>query len=65
VEFLNLWRHDTFIQNGSALILLQVGSSRAFASRNSLEHSSAALFEAGVDCDELECDVAWLVSALQ
>ncbi|CAG8897835.1 unnamed protein product [Penicillium nalgiovense] len=34
-------------------------------STNCLVHPSAAFFEASADCDELECDVAWLVTALQ
>ncbi|KZN90118.1 hypothetical protein EN45_002290 [Penicillium chrysogenum] len=27
--------------------------------------SQGGFFEASADCDELECDVAWLVTALQ
>ncbi|KAJ5040789.1 hypothetical protein NUH16_011081 [Penicillium rubens] len=46
---LNLWHRDTFIHHGSAMFIA----------------SGAAFFEASADCDELECDVAWLVTALQ
>ncbi|CAG8882135.1 unnamed protein product [Penicillium nalgiovense] len=46
---LNLWHRATFIHHGSAMFIA----------------GDAAFFEASADCDELECDVAWLVTALQ
>ncbi|CAG8902697.1 unnamed protein product [Penicillium nalgiovense] len=46
---LNLWHRATFIHHGSAIFIA----------------GDAAFFEASADCDGLECDVAWLVTALQ
>jgi hypothetical protein len=45
--------------------LSQVGTSRAFNVNKLSCAPQRAFFEASADFDELECDVAWLVAALQ
>jgi hypothetical protein len=64
-EFLNLWHRDTFIRHGSAIFIASGYVTRVYCLNKLSCASQGGFFEASADCDELECDVAWLVTALQ
>ena len=65
VEFLNLWHRDTFIHHGSAMFIASGFVTRVYCLNKLSCAPQRGFFEASADCDELECDVAWLVTALQ
>ncbi|CAG8906572.1 unnamed protein product [Penicillium nalgiovense] len=62
---LNLWHRDTFIHHGSAMFIASGFVTRVYCLNKLSCASQGGFFEASADCDELECDVAWLVTALQ
>jgi hypothetical protein len=64
-EFLNLWHRDTFIHHRSAMFIASGFVTRVYCLNKLSCASQGGFFEASADCDELECDVAWLVTALQ
>ena len=65
VEFLNLWHRDTFIHHGSAMFITSAFVTRVYCLNKLSCAPQRGFFEASADCDELECDVAWLVTALK
>ncbi|CAG8904319.1 unnamed protein product [Penicillium nalgiovense] len=62
---LNLWHRDTFIHHGSAIFIASGFVTRVYCLNKLSCAPQRGFFEASADCDELECDVAWLVTALQ
>ncbi|CAG8355055.1 unnamed protein product [Penicillium nalgiovense] len=62
---LNLWHRDTFIHHGSAMFIASGFVTRVYCLNKLSCAPQRGFFEASADCDELECDVAWLVTALQ
>ncbi|KZN87762.1 hypothetical protein EN45_063230 [Penicillium chrysogenum] len=62
---LNLWHRDTFIHHGSVMFIASGFVTRVYCLNKLSCASQGGFFEASADCDELECDVAWLVTALQ
>ncbi|OQE10567.1 hypothetical protein PENFLA_c089G07752 [Penicillium flavigenum] len=62
---LNLWHRDTFIHHGSAMSIASGFVTRVYCLNKLSCAPQRGFFEASTDCDELECDVAWLVTALQ
>jgi hypothetical protein len=64
-ESLNLWHRDTFIRHGSAISIASGYVTRVYCLHKLSCAPQRGFFEASADCDEIECDVAWLVTALQ
>ncbi|CAG8892940.1 unnamed protein product [Penicillium nalgiovense] len=64
-EFLNLWHRATFIHHGSAMFIASAFVTRVYCLNKLPCAPQRSFFEASADCDELERDVAWLVTALQ
>ncbi|CAP94211.1 hypothetical protein PCH_Pc16g15410 [Penicillium rubens Wisconsin 54-1255] len=62
---LNLWHRDTFIHHGSAMFIASAFVTRVYCLNKLSCAPQRGFFEASADCDELECDVAWLVTALK
>ncbi|KZN90090.1 hypothetical protein EN45_002010 [Penicillium chrysogenum] len=62
---LNLWHRDTFIHHRSAMSIASGFLTRVYCLNKLSCAPQRGFFEASADCDELECDVAWLVTALQ
>jgi hypothetical protein len=65
VEFLNLWHRATFIHHGSAMFIASAFVTRVYCLNKLPCAPQRSFFEASADRDELERDVAWLVTALQ
>ncbi|CAG8134943.1 unnamed protein product, partial [Penicillium salamii] len=62
---LNLWHRDTFIHHGSAIFIASGFVTRVYCLNKLPCAPQRSFFEASADRDELERDVAWLVTALQ
>ncbi|KAI2735345.1 hypothetical protein DTO013E5_9874 [Penicillium roqueforti] len=62
---LNLWHRDTFIHHGSAIFIASGFVTRVYCLNKLSCAPQRGFFKASADCDELECDVVWLVTALQ
>ncbi|KAJ5040698.1 Transcriptional activator [Penicillium rubens] len=65
MESLDLWHRDTFIHHGSAMFIASGFVTRVYCLNKLSCAPQRGFFEASADCDELEYDVAWLVTALQ
>ena len=62
---LNLWHRDTFIHHGSAMFIASGFVTRVYCFNKLPCAPQSSFFGASADRDELERDVAWLVTALQ
>ncbi|CAG8891890.1 unnamed protein product [Penicillium nalgiovense] len=62
---LNLWHRDTFIRHGSAMFIASGFVTRVYCLNKLPCAPQRSFFEASADRDELERNVAWLVTALQ
>ncbi|CDM37268.1 unnamed protein product [Penicillium roqueforti FM164] len=65
MESLDLWHRDTFIHHGSAMFIASGFVTRVYCLNKLSCAPQRGFFEASADYDELEYDVAWLVTALQ